>query len=92
MNFTFFCKVKYCRGQYKIIDEGLKGLQRTLSAEAVLVIKPLRALNTLRAKPAFAKATAGEGGERGIRTLGTGFPVRQFSKLFLSASQASLRS
>src|SRR4051812_16024708 len=30
-------------------------------------------------------------GERGIRTLGTGFPVRQFSKLFLSATQASLR-
>jgi hypothetical protein len=30
-------------------------------------------------------------GERGIRTLGTSCPVRQFSKLFLSASQASLR-
>lgn len=53
------------------IDEGLKKLQRTLSAEAVLVMKLLRALSALRAKPAVAKAMAGEGGERGIRTPGS---------------------
>jgi hypothetical protein len=36
-----------------------------LSAEAVLVIKPLRALIALGAKPAVAKAMTGEGGKEG---------------------------
>ena len=31
------------------------------------------------------------GGERGIRTPGTGNPVRQFSKLLVSATHPSLR-
>ena len=32
------------------------------------------------------------GGERGIRTPGTSFPVRQFSKLLVSATHPPLRS
>jgi hypothetical protein len=36
-----------------------------LPTEAVLVIKLLKALTALRAKPAFAKATADEGGKEG---------------------------
>ena|GEM_PF-3784022 len=43
-----------------------------------------------KAKPAVAKAMAGEGGEGGIRTPGTLLGVRQFSKLLLSATQAPL--
>ena len=31
------------------------------------------------------------GGERGIRTPGTGYPVRQFSKLVVSATHPPLR-
>ena len=34
----------------------------------------------------------GVGGERGIRTLGTGIPVQQISNLPLSATQSSLRA
>ena len=64
---------------------------RTASAETRLLIMVLREPKVPKQQPAFAKATAGESGERGIRTLGTGFPVRQFSKLFLSATQASLQ-
>jgi len=45
---------------------------RTASAEARLGMNKIRVpLQVHSAKPAFAKATAGESGERGIRTPGT---------------------
>ena len=69
--------------------EGLKELQRTLSAEAILVIKLLRARTALRAKPAFAKATAGEGGEGGIRTRDTLASIQTFQACSFDHSDTS---
>ena len=46
------------------------------------------AISPKKIKPAYA--LAGKCGERGIRTPGTSFPVRQFSKLLVSATHPSL--
>lgn len=42
--------------------------------------------------PRRLKGKDGTFGDAGIRTLGTGYPIRQFSKLLLSTAQAHLHS
>ena len=62
---------------------------RTASAETLIEMKLLRAGRCLNEQPAFAKATAGESGEGGIRTRDTLASIQTFQACSFDHSDTS---